>query len=222
MKQTTATALAMQNYINGKWVPSKTGQQSENRNPADNDELVCTFPESSQEDVDDAIAAAKKAYTSWRLVPAPRRAEYLFKVGAILHEQKENLARDMTREMGKVLAETRGDVQEGIDTAYLAGGEGRRLMGDAVPCELPNKSGWSERHPVGVAGLITPWNFPMAIPTWKMFPALVCGNTVVLKPAEDTPLSSYNLVKACEEAGIPAGVVQDGNHVGSLRLSRCD
>jgi alpha-ketoglutaric semialdehyde dehydrogenase len=226
MKQTTATAVQMQNYINGKWVPSKTGQISENRNPADNDDLVCTFPESSTHDVDDAVVAAKKAYKSWRLVPAPRRAEYLFKVGAILARDKENLARDMTREMGKVLAETRGDVQEGIDTAYLAGGEGRRLFGDAVPCELPNKAGWSERHPIGVAGLITPWNFPMAIPTWKLFPALVCGNTAVLKPAEDTPLSSYNLVKACEEAGIPEGVVNlvsgHGHIVGNHLVEHAD
>src|SRR5688572_9160912 len=129
MKQTTATALQMQNYINGRWVPSETGRISENRNPADTDDLVCTFPESSPADIDAAVAAAKKAYSSWRLVPAPRRAEYLFKVGMILAEKKEAYAREMTREMGKVLAETRGDVQEGIDTAYLAGGEGRRLFG---------------------------------------------------------------------------------------------
>jgi aldehyde dehydrogenase (NAD+) len=164
-KQTTATAMQMLNHINGKWVPSKTGQVSENRNPADNDDLVCTFPESSTQDVDDAVAAAKKAYKSWRLLPAPRRAEYLFKVGAILARDKENLARDMTREMGKVLAETRGDVQEESTTAYLAGGEGRRLFGDAVPCELPNKAGWSERHPIGVAGLIRRGTFP-----WRFRP----------------------------------------------------
>jgi len=226
MKQTTATALNTMNYIGGRWVPARSGRTEENRNPADNDDVVCTFPWSAAQDVDDAVAAAKKAYASWRLVPAPRRAEYLFKVGAILAEKKEALARDMTREMGKVLAETRGDVQEGIDTAYLAGGEGRRLFGDAVPCELPNKAGWSERHPVGVCGLITPWNFPMAIPTWKMFPALVCGNTVVLKPSEETPLSSLNLVKACEEAGIPAGVVNvvcgDGPTVGGRLLNHPD
>jgi aldehyde dehydrogenase (NAD+) len=224
--KTTATALNMLNYINGKWVPSMTGRTGENRNPADYDEVVCTFPESSVEDVDAAVAAAKQAYRSWRLVPAPRRAEYLFKIGAILTREKENFARDMTREMGKVLAETRGDVQEGIDTAYLAGGEGRRLSGDSVPCELPNKAGWSERHPIGVAGLITPWNFPMAIPTWKMFPALVCGNTVVIKPASDTPLSVYNLVKACEEAGLPEGVVNlvtgDGTNVGNRLVTNPD
>jgi aldehyde dehydrogenase (NAD+) len=216
----------MLNYIDGKWVPSRTGRTGENRNPADNDELVGTFQDSSVEDVDAAVAAAKKAYRSWRLVPAPRRAEYLFKLGTILTERKEACARDMTREMGKVLAETRGDVQEGIDTAYLSGGEGRRLYGDAVPCELPNKAGWSERHPIGVCGLITPWNFPMAIPTWKLFPALVCGNTAVIKPASDTPLSVWNLVKACEDAGIPPGVVNlvtgDGRNVGNRIVQHPD
>jgi aldehyde dehydrogenase (NAD+) len=216
----------MHNYIDGKWVRSRTGRTEEDRNPADHAEVVCTYQASSREDADDAVAAAKRAYRSWRLVPAPRRAEYLFRVGEILRERKEAYARDMTREMGKVLAETRGDVQEGIDTAYLAGGEGRRLFGDAVPCELPNKAGWSERHPVGVCGLITPWNFPMAIPTWKLFPALVCGNTAVIKPASDTPLSVYNLVKACEEAGIPEGVVNlvtgDGRNVGSRLVEHRD
>ena len=226
MKPTTATALTMQNYINGRWVPSESGRVDENRNPADHDEVVCTFANSTVKDVDQAVAAAKKAYRSWRLVPAPRRAEYLFKIGAILAGKKEEFARDMTREMGKVLAETRGDVQEGIDTAYLAGGEGRRLFGDAVPCELPNKAGWSERHPIGVCGLITPWNFPMAIPTWKLFPALVCGNTAVIKPASDTPLSVFNLIKACEEAGLPEGVVNlvtgDGRNVGNRIVEHPD
>ncbi|HET6462963.1 MAG TPA: aldehyde dehydrogenase family protein, partial [Candidatus Krumholzibacteria bacterium] len=200
MKPTTETSLHMQNFINGKWIPSKTGQQSENRNPADNDDLVCTFPESSTQDVDDAVAAAKKAYKSWRLVPAPRRAEYLFKVGAILARDKENLARDMTREMGKVLAETRGDVQEAIDMTYYMAGEGRRLFGQTTPSELPNKFAMSVRQSIGVCGMITPWNFPMAIPSWKMMPALISGNTVVLKPAEDTPLSSYHLVQVLTEA----------------------
>jgi len=216
----------MLNYIDGKWVPSRTRRTDENRNPADRDEVVGTFQASSAEDADDAVAAAKRAYASWRLVPAPKRAEYLFKVGAILTAHKEAFARDMTREMGKVLSETRGDVQEGIDTAFLAGGEGRRLFGDTVPCELPSKAGWSERHPIGVCGLITPWNFPMAIPTWKLFPALVCGNTAVLKPASDTPLSVINLVKACEEAGIPPGVVNvvtgDGRSVGGRLVDHPD
>jgi aldehyde dehydrogenase (NAD+) len=216
----------MLNYIDGKWVPSRSGRTEENRNPANRDEVVCTFQASVPQDVDDAVSAAKAAYRSWRLTPAPRRAEYLYAIGEILKKSKESHARDMTREMGKVLAETRGDVQEGIDTAYLSGGEGRRLFGDTVPCELPNKAGWSERHPIGVCGMITPWNFPMAIPTWKMFPALICGNTLVIKPATETPLSVYNLIKACEEAGIPKGVVNlvtgDGAQVGNRIVEHPD
>jgi acyl-CoA reductase-like NAD-dependent aldehyde dehydrogenase len=156
-------------------------------------------------------------------VPAPRRAEYLYKIGAIMKEKKEELAKIETREMGKILDETRGDVQEGIDTAYLAAGEGRRLFGDTVPVELPNKTGWSERHPIGVCAMITPWNFPMAIPTWKLFPALVCGNTVVMKPASDTPLSVVKLGEICQEAGIPDGVVNvvtgGGGQVGTALLN---
>jgi aldehyde dehydrogenase (NAD+) len=222
----TVQTKEMLNYIGGKWTRSRSGRVGENRNPAEHDEVVATYQESNAQDLDDAVAAAKKAYASWRLLPAPRRAEYLFKVGAILTERKEAYARDMTREMGKILAETRGDVQEGIDTAFLAGGEGRRLFGDKVPCELPNKSGWSERHPIGVCGLITPWNFPMAIPTWKLFPALVCGNTAVLKPASDTPLSALNLVEACEAAGLPEGVVNlvtgDGVAVGGRLVEHPD
>ena len=222
----TVQTREMFNYVGGKWTPSRTGRVGKNHNPADDTEIVATFQESSAQDLDDAVAAAKKAYASWRLVPAPKRAEYLFKIGQILTERKEACARDMTREMGKIVAETRGDVQEGIDTAYLAGGEGRRLFGDKVPCELPNKSGWSERHPIGVCGLITPWNFPMAIPTWKLFPALVCGNTAVLKPASDTPLSALNLVEACEAAGLPPGVVNlvtgDGVGVGGRLVEHPD
>jgi aldehyde dehydrogenase (NAD+) len=214
------------NYIGGRWTRSRGGRVGENRNPADDGEVIGTYPESTPQDVDDAVAAAKRAFPSWRLVPAPKRAEFLFKVGGLLEQRKEAYARDMTREMGKILAETRGDVQEGIDTAFLAGGEGRRLFGDRVPCELPNKSGWSERHPIGVCGLITPWNFPMAIPTWKLFPALVCGNTVVLKPASDTPLSAMNLVEACEQAGLPPGVVNlvtgDGASVGGRLVEHPD
>src|SRR5512139_3718842 len=195
MKQTAAAALAMQNYINGKWVHSETGRTHENRNPADPDDLVCTFPDSSVKDVDAAVAAAKKAYRSWRLVPAPKRAEYLFRIGTILTQKKEAFARDMTREMGKVLAETRGDVQEGIDTAYYAGGEGRRLFGHTVPSELRDKWAMSYRRPIGVAGIITPFNFPMAIPPWKIFPALLCGNAVVFKPSVDVPHTGTRLVE---------------------------
>ncbi|MGC2769908.1 MAG: aldehyde dehydrogenase family protein, partial [Candidatus Acidiferrum sp.] len=159
------------------------------------------------------------AYKTWRLVPAPKRAEILFRVAEILVKRKEEFSRDMTREMGKVLAETRGDVQEAIDMTYYMAGEGRRLFGQTTPSELPNKFAMSVRQSIGVCGLITPWNFPMAIPSWKMMPALICGNTVVLKPAEDTPLSSYHLVEAMNEAGVPPGVVNlvsgDGPDAGA-------
>ncbi|MCH6546672.1 MAG: aldehyde dehydrogenase family protein, partial [Deltaproteobacteria bacterium] len=158
------------------------------------------------EDVHRAVSAAKKAFPKWRLVPAPKRGAILQRVGELLRERKEEIARTMTREMGKILKETRGDVQEGIDTAFYTAGEGRRLFGATTPSELPDKFAMSIRVPVGVCGLITPWNFPMAIPTWKLFPALLCGNTVVLKPAEDTPATAVKLDEILEEAGVPAGV----------------
>jgi aldehyde dehydrogenase (NAD+) len=195
------------NYIGGRWVPSSNGEWSENRNPADTRDLVGHFPRSTTADVDDAIAAASEAFDGWRLTPAPRRAEILFRLGEILIRDKEKYVRDMTREMGKVLKEAGGDVQEAIDSTYYAAGEGRRLHGFTTPAEMPNKFAMCVRQPIGLCGLITPWNFPMAIPSWKLMPALVCGNTIVIKPAEDTPLSTYNLVKACEEAGVPPGVV---------------
>jgi len=214
------------NFVAGRWVESKTGQWFENRNPADKNDLVGLFPKSDARDVHEAVAAAKEAQKAWRLVPAPKRAELLYKTGRILEERKEAISRDMTREMGKVLNETRGDVQEAIDTAYYAGGEGRRLFGDTCPVELPNKFGMSVRCPIGVAGLITPWNFPMAIPSWKSFPALVCGNTVVLKPAGDTPLSAVNFVKALEDAGAPPGIVNlvhgGGTEVGAALVEHPD
>src|SRR5271156_260062 len=208
-----ATAFApklFKNYINGEWVEARNGKAIENRNPANTDELIGMFPASSSEDVEAAIAAAKAAYKTWRLVPAPKRAEILFHAAEILVARKEDYAREMTREMGKVLAETRGDVQEAIDMTYLMAGEGRRLYGQTTPSELSDKFAMSVRAPIGVAGLITPWNFPMAIPSWKIAPALVCGNTVVLKPAEDTPFSSYNYVQVLAEAGLPAGVGEGG------------
>src|SRR5438874_2200739 len=195
------------NLIDGEWVPSRSGQTFENLNPADTRDVVGIFQRSNKEDVDAAVAAAKRAWETWRLVPAPRRAEIIFRAGEILLERKEQYAKDMTREMGKVLSETRGDVQEAVDTAYYMAGEGRRMFGQTVPSELPNKFAMSIRQPVGVCGMITPWNFPMAIPSWKLFPALVCGNTCVIKPAEDTPLSTFNLVRALLEAGLPRGVV---------------
>ena len=195
------------NFIGGKFVPSHSGKTFENRNPANHDDVVGIFPASDSSDIDDAVAAAKKAYTTWRLTPAPKRAEMLYRTGEILLKKKEQYAQEMTREMGKVLTETRGDVQEAIDTAYYMAGEGRRLFGQTTPSELQNKFAMSVRMPVGVVGMIAPWNFPMAIPSWKLFPALVCGNTCVIKPGEDTPLSTYNLVEALVEAGLPDGVV---------------
>jgi aldehyde dehydrogenase (NAD+) len=195
------------NYIGGRWTPGLSGRTFENRNPADTRDLVGTFAESGPEDAKRAVAAARDAFPRWRALPAPKRGEILFRAAEILVQRKEALARDMTREMGKVLAETRGDVQEAIDMTYYMAGEGRRQFGQTTPSELPDKFQMSVRMPVGVAGLITPWNFPMAIPSWKMMPALVLGNTVVIKPATDTPLSVANLVRVLEEAGLPPGVV---------------
>jgi alpha-ketoglutaric semialdehyde dehydrogenase len=217
-----ATAVAprlFKNFINGEWVESRSGKAYENRNPANTDELIGMFVSSSNEDVDAAVNAAKEAYKTWRLVPAPKRAEILFRAAELLLQRKEEFSKDMTREMGKVLAETRGDVQEAIDMTYYMAGEGRRLFGQTTPSELPNKFAMSVRQSIGVCGMITPWNFPMAIPSWKMMPALISGNTVVLKPAEDTPLSSYHLVQILTEAGVPRGVVNlvsgDGPNAGA-------
>jgi acyl-CoA reductase-like NAD-dependent aldehyde dehydrogenase len=196
-----------QNLIDGRWLPAVSGKTILNLNPADHNDVVGAFPSSHAEDVALAVEAAKKAYATWRLVPAPKRAEILIRAGTLLQQRKEQYARDMTREMGKVLAETRGDVQEAIDEAFYVAGEGRRLFGITTPSELPDKFAMSVRMPVGVVGLITPWNFPMAIPSWKLFPALVAGNTCVIKPATDTPLSVYNLVQTLVDAGLPPGVV---------------
>src|SRR5439155_9662336 len=165
------------------------------------------FQKSTGDDAKRAIDAARRAYQHWRLVPAPRRAELLFRAAQLLAERKESLARDMTREMGKILDETRGDVQEAVDMTFFMAGEGRRQSGQTVPSELRDKFAMSVRQPLGVCGLITPWNFPMAIPSWKVVPALVCGNTIVLKPASLTPLSALNFVRILEEAGVPPGVV---------------
>jgi alpha-ketoglutaric semialdehyde dehydrogenase len=195
------------NFINGEWVESVSGEAFENLNPANRRELVGLFPRSTPEDVSRAVDAAREAYRCWRLMPAPKRGEILFHTARLLLERKEILAEQMTAEMGKVLTETRGDVQEAIDMTFYMAGEGRRQFGQTTPSELANKFAMTVRSPLGVCGLITPWNFPMAIPSWKIMPALVCGNTVVLKPANDTPLSAYNLVSVLEEAGIPRGVV---------------
>jgi acyl-CoA reductase-like NAD-dependent aldehyde dehydrogenase len=207
------------NYIDGEWKPSASGKTFENRNPANTDDLIGIFQNSNRKDVEAALEAARKAYETWRLVPAPIRAEMLYKVAQLIAERKEQYSRDMTREMGKVLNETRGDVQEAIDMTFYMAGEGRRMFGHTVPSELRNKFAMSVRQPLGVCSIITPWNFPMAIPSWKIIPALVCGNTVVFKPASQTPLSAVNFVKVLEEAGIPKGVVNmvtgDGDEVGT-------
>jgi alpha-ketoglutaric semialdehyde dehydrogenase len=195
------------NLIGGQWVASHSGKTFQNINPANHADIVGEFQQSNAVDIDDAVAAAAEAWKTWRLTPAPKRAEILYRCGEILLSRKEQYANDMTREMGKVLAETRGDVQEAVDTAFYMAGEGRRLFGQTTPSELPNKFAMSLRMPVGVCGMIAPWNFPMAIPSWKLFPALVCGNTCVIKPAEDTPLSTYNLVQTLIDAGLPPGVV---------------
>src|SRR3954452_5097815 len=219
MGTATANATTFHNYIDGAWVPSVSGTVFEDRNPANTDEVVGLFQKSDAADVARAIDAAQRAYQHWRLVPAPRRAELLFRAAQLLAERKEALARDMTREMGKVLDETRGDVQEAIDMTFFMAGEGRRQYGQTVPSELRDKFAMSIRQPLGVCAIITPWNFPMAIPSWKIIPALVCGNTVVFKPATLTPLSAINFVKVLEEAGVPAGVVNlvtgDGDEVGT-------
>jgi acyl-CoA reductase-like NAD-dependent aldehyde dehydrogenase len=213
------------NLIDGQWAAPANGRMTENRNPADTRDLIGSFPDSDQRDVHAAVQAAQRAYTSWRQVPAPKRGEILFKAAQLLVERKEQFAHDMTREMGKVLKETRGDIQEAIDMMFFMAGEGRRLHGQTTPSELPNKFQMSVRQPLGVCGLITPWNFPMAIPSWKILPALIIGNTVVIKPAPDTPLSTYNLVQCLVDAGLPDGVlniVSGGAEVGEPLIQHPD
>ncbi|MFY7922701.1 MAG: aldehyde dehydrogenase family protein [Gemmatimonas sp.] len=196
------------NYIGGQWVAPSTGAWFENRNPANQDDLIGLFPASGTADIDAAVASATRGFERWKRTPAPARGDVLRRVGDLLAARKEELANIMTREMGKPLAETRGDVQEGIDTAYYAATEGRRLFGHTVPSELANKWAMSMRRPIGVCGLITPFNFPLAIPTWKAFPALLCGNAVVIKPAEDVPHTCTVLVEVLLEAGLPPEVIQ--------------
>ncbi len=214
-----AAAPVFKNFIDGQLVPASTGKTFENRNPADHRELVGVFQRSGAKDVDAAVHAAGRAFKKWRLVPAPQRAELVLRASLLLEKRKEACARDMTREMGKVIKETRGDTQEAIDLGHYMAGEGRRMFGHTTPSELPNKFAMCVRQPLGVVGLITPWNFPMAIPSWKIWPAIVAGNTVVIKPAQDTPLTVFNFVAAIAEAGLPAGVVNivagTGGEVGT-------
>ncbi len=197
-----------QNFIAGEWVAPSTGEYFDNINPADTSDIVGKFPLSGIADVERAVASAERGFSLWRRTPPPLRGDVLRRVGDLLAARKEEIANLMTREMGKPLAETRGDVQEGIDTAYYAAVEGRRLFGHTVPSELRNKWAMSYRRPIGVAGIVTPFNFPMAIPTWKMFPALLCGNACVFKPAEDVPHTGTVLVEILLEAGLPPEVIQ--------------
>src|SRR5205807_3568623 len=213
---------AFKNYVDGEWVDAAGGETFESRSPATG-ETIGVFPKSAPEDVDRAVEAARAAFEEWRLVPAPRRGEILFRFGQLLIDHKEDISQLMTREMGKVIAEARGDVQEAIDMSFYMAGEGRRLFGHTTPSELRDKFNMSVRMPIGVVGVITPWNFPIAIPSWKIVPALVCGNTVVFKPATDTPLLGERFVELLDEAGLPPGVVNivhgGGGEVGD-RLVR--
>lgn len=196
------------NYIGGRWVEPSTGQYFENHNPADTRDVIGLFPRSGDADVERAVESAARGFELWSRTPAPLRGEVLRCVGDVLSARKEDIANAMTREMGKVLDETRGDVQEGIDTAYYAASETRRLFGHTVPSELREKWALSYRRPIGVCGMITPFNFPMAIPTWKIFPAIACGNAVIFKPANDVPHTGTLLIEALLEAGLPPEVVQ--------------
>jgi aldehyde dehydrogenase (NAD+) len=215
--------MEFQNYINGKWVKGKSTFQT--INPA-NEELVADIAQAELSDVDEAVDAAKGAFNSWRLTPAPIRGEMLFKIGDILKQKKEELSQLLTRDMGKVIAEARGDVQEAIDMAYFMAGEGRRLLGYTAPVEMMNKFGMAVRDPSGIVGLITPWNFPIAVPSWKIFPALVAGNTIVWKPSPETPAVSAAFVKVFEEAGLPPGifnlVMAPGADVGKALVNHPD
>lgn len=214
--------MQLKNFIGGKWVEPENGQYRPDVDPA-NGEVVAEVPQSSQKDAERAIAVASESFDEWRKYPAPKRGEILFKIGQMMKDRKQDLAQKMTREMGKVLTEAAGDVQEGIDMAFYMAGEGRRSFGYTTPSELPNKFTMANRSPIGVAGIITPWNFPMAIPTWKTFPALMAGNTVVFKPASETPWLAYELVQILQEAGVPDGVVNlvfgSGSEVGETMLA---
>ncbi|HPB32809.1 MAG TPA: aldehyde dehydrogenase family protein [Candidatus Sumerlaeota bacterium] len=219
-------AVKFKAFIAGQWVESGSQGVLVNVNPANTDDIVGEFPSCGKEELDAAVAAAKAAQKKWALVPAPKRGEIIKKAGDLMVDRKEEIARLMTREMGKILIETRGDVQEGIDTAYYMAGEGRRLFGDTVPCELPNKFGMSVRRPIGVTAMICPWNFPMAIPTWKIFPSLMCGNAIILKPASDTPATAVKLFEVLLDAGVPPMLIHlvtgAGSKVGNAILDHPD
>jgi alpha-ketoglutaric semialdehyde dehydrogenase len=222
----TTDVPTFRHFIDGEWLESNGGGTFQSLNPADTRDVIGRFQQGTAADVAMAVRAAETAFPNWRATPAPKRGEILYRFGQLMAEHKERLSRAMTREMGKVLAEARGDVQEGIDIAFLMAGEGRRMFGDTVPSELPDKWAMSIRQPIGVAGIITPWNFPIAIPCWKMMPALVTGNTVVFKPASDTPHCATLLVELMAEAGFPAGTVNlvtgRGDEVGNAIVESPD
>src|SRR6187551_2037215 len=226
MTDTAVETTTFRHFIAGEWCDSTSGATFESRNPADTRDVIGRFQQGTAADVAMAIKAAETAGPMWRRTPAPKRGEIMFAFAHLMAEHKERLSRAMTREMGKVLAEARGDAQEGIDIAFLMAGEGRRMFGDTVPSELPDKWAMSIRQPIGIAGIITPWNFPMAIPCWKMMPALVAGNTVVFKPASDTPHCATLLVELMAEAGFPAGTVNlvtgGGGEVGDAIVGNPD
>ncbi|MEL6310619.1 MAG: aldehyde dehydrogenase family protein, partial [Chloroflexota bacterium] len=214
----------VKNYIGGAWIESTSGVTFDTINPA-TEEVIAQVSQANADDVNKAVEAAKAAYDKWRLTPAPRRGEILFRVAEILKGRKQDLAELMTKEMGKIVAETAGDVQEAIDMAYYMGGEGRRLLGYTAPVEMPNKFGMALRDSVGVVGLITPWNFPVAVPSWKMLPALIAGNTIVWKPGEDVPASSQMFAQVFADAGLPEGVlnvVQGAGETGSALVEHPD
>lgn len=217
--------MEFKNYIGGKWQPGRAGLTFEAVNPA-NEEVLARIQAADVADVDAAVQSASQAFKAWRLTPAPLRGEVLYRIGELLKVRKEELARLLTQDMGKVIAEARGDVQEAIDMAFYMGGEGRRLLGYTAPVEMPNKFGMAVRDPSGVAGIITPWNFPIAVPSWKIFPALVAGNAVVWKPSPETPAISAAFIKVFEEAGLPAGVINlllaPGAEVGKALVSHPD
>jgi alpha-ketoglutaric semialdehyde dehydrogenase len=219
------SAKTFQNYIGGEWVDAASGETFESTSPANGD-TIGVFPKSGPEDVDRAVQAAKTAYEEWRLVPAPKRGEILFRFGQLLIDHKDELTDLMTREMGKVKAEAAGDVQEAVDMSFYMAGEGRRLFGQTTPSELKDKFNMSVRMPIGVVGAITPWNFPIAIPSWKTLPALVAGNTIVFKPATDTPALGERYVELFDEAGLPKGVLNivhgGGSEVGQRLVEHPD
>ena len=194
-------------HIDGEWVKSSSGETFPSDNPAKPKQILGFFQKGNKEDISRAVNAAEKAFQEWSQTPAPKRGSILLRTAQLLRENKETLAREMTTEMGKVLVESRGDVQEAIDITEYMAGEGRRLFGNTTPSEFRKKFAMTIRMPIGICGLITPWNFPMAIPAWKIMSALICGNTVVFKPSSDTPLCATRLVQTLEKAGLPKGVL---------------